>query len=103
VPHASVTAYLLLPKQPARPKPALLCLHGHAPAGKNVVAGVSGGLQVAFSAAAAGWAVAAARAATNEATSRGSDIRMDGLRGVAGVTSEAQHIGRDRWGSMRGQ
>jgi dienelactone hydrolase len=40
-PHVSVTAYLLVPKKPGR-KPGLLCLHGHAAAGKDIVAGVSG-------------------------------------------------------------
>jgi dienelactone hydrolase len=40
-PHASVTAYVLVPKG-ARRRPALMCLHGHAQAGKDIIANVSG-------------------------------------------------------------
>jgi dienelactone hydrolase len=42
-PHASATAYLFLPKRAAAPRPAVLCLHGHGPHGKDNVAGVDGG------------------------------------------------------------
>ncbi len=41
-PHVSVAAYLLLPKNTTRRKAGLLCLHGHAAAGKDIMAGVSG-------------------------------------------------------------
>jgi dienelactone hydrolase len=40
-PSASVTAYVLAPKGRER-RPAMLCLHGHAQAGKDVMANVSG-------------------------------------------------------------
>ncbi len=44
-PHASVTAYLFLPKEGSAgpsPRPAVLCMHGHGPHGKDNVAGVAG-------------------------------------------------------------
>ncbi len=43
-PHVSVTAYLFLPKRLSQtPRPAIVCLHGHGPHGKDNVAGQSDG------------------------------------------------------------
>jgi len=41
-PHASVTAYLYVPKRIVQtPRPAVLCFHGHGPHGKDNVAGIA--------------------------------------------------------------